>query len=355
MRYAHWSFKPPRRRVHRRSAVVVLVLVVGVAVAVRVIDDRSETPAPLHEGTSTRAVPESTRLFVQLLRHPGTEPLAVANLATGRIRVLRGLRTQGGDPLERLHVAGRRLVWWAGGTWSIDASLRGPRRRISEYAFRPSATPGRLWFINDDGRHIRERRLEAVEKTVEGRVTQRGRVGPPCGGAVVVATKQAMVCQGKTFNTLIAIDPRTGAALRRMPGPFPLGVHGNVVATCTPACRRVHIVDVVTGSRRAVAAPPSFRFVAGYDGAFSPDGALLAVPARARRPAVALIDVARGRAHLVAGSRLAPDYGKLTWSTSGELFFSAGEGKVMRYRPGSVRATLLPFNFGARILDIAAR
>ncbi len=55
---------------------------------------------------------------------------------------------------------------------------------------------------------------------------------------------------------------------------------------------------------------------------------------------MALASVKGGRARIVKDSRLDPAYHAMSWSASGDrLFFSAGEGKIVAYRPGSPRAT----------------
>jgi hypothetical protein len=84
--------------------------------------------------------------------------------------------------------------------------------------------------------------------------------------------------------------------------------------------------------------------VASYDGAFSPDGRLVAVPATTTAGAsrVAVIDIARRVATLVPGPGLARDYTLIAWASSGWLFYNAGNGHLAAYRPRTARATLLP-------------
>jgi len=199
--------------------------------------------------------------------------------------------------------------------------------------------------------------------TVRGRVKRRVLVQPPCRGAVVAAVDRALLCQDRA-DGLLAIAVSSGKVRARLPGAFPFGTHGSVVASCDSACRRVEVADLATGRRSAVAPPKGARYVGGYDGAFSPDGAVLAVPVATRNHdaehgppgslQVALVDLTRNSARLIAGSRLAADYRKLTWSSGRELFFGSGRGRIMSYRVGWPRARLLPVKLGAPILDLAA-
>ena len=354
-------FEEARRRTRRRRRRNAFLAIAGVSAIVGAATlaslDENDGSAPGREATPSGAPVRPTRLFVQLLTR--TEPLAVANPATGRIKFLPKLPTQGGDPLERLHFTGGRLVWWAGYTWSIGADLRGKPKRLAKVPFIPSATPGRVWFLKARGVHSRNAVLDAVEMTAAGRVTLRGSAGRmrrPCRGAIVAATQHALLCQSSDLDGrfgFVAIDPRTGGRLANFPGPFPLGTHGDLVASCTETCRRVHLSDVATGAGRTIPPPAGVRFTGAYDGAFSPDGRLVAVPVKGRRLRVALIDVTRLTARIIPGSRLAADYRKIAWSSSGELFFSAGGGTVMAYRPGAKRARRLPLEFEAPILDLA--
>jgi hypothetical protein len=124
---------------------------------------------------------------------------------------------------------------------------------------------------------------------------------------------------------------------------FPSATHGSLVASCGDGCPALHLTDTRTGSDAAIRAK-GFRFSESYDGAFSHDGALLAVPAETVRGQrrVALVDVATDNVKLVPGARLAADYPLMTWSSSGWLFFNAGGGRLAVYRPGDASARLLP-------------
>jgi hypothetical protein len=326
------------------SALTVASIALVVAVG-GTSDDRAPTRAGSH-GT----------LFVQLLRDG--EPLVAIDLPAGEPRIVRGLALAGGDPLFRLVRTGGRLVYnGAGGTYAIDLDLEGGPQKLAEaWYFVPSATAGRVWltFLDRDSPATVNDLRSVAEMTVRGEVTARSPGPPPCRGpTVVAATTAALLCQGR--NGMRAFDPASGEVLARIPGPFPLDTYGGLVAWCAQRCPRLHVTDVKTGRDTVVRPAEGSSFEDTYEGPFSPDGSLLAAPVltggRARQ--VALVDVDEGTATIIRGSRLS-GYRNMTWASSGLLYFEAGRGRVMAYRPGWERATLLPFRLGAQILDMAA-
>ena len=117
----------------------------------------------------------------------------------------------------------------------------------------------------------------------------------------------------------------------------------------------LHLTDTLTGTRAEIVPRFGARFTESYDGAFSADGRLAAVPARDRHgvPRVAIVDLARRTATLVRGPRLAPVYQLLAWSPSGWLFYNAGRGHIAAYNPSRGAATLLPVRVRP-FVDIAA-
>jgi hypothetical protein len=240
--------------------------------------------------------------------------------------------------------------------------LQGRPQRIAPWYFVASTTPGRLWFVfgKRDQTRPYEMHTWAVERTVHGRTIRRVRIAPRrC--AVVAAVDRGLLCQVGS-NALLAIDPATGSSFARIPGAFPLATHGNVVASCDDPCRALQVTDVARGQTVAVPAPSGARFAGGYDGAMSPDGAVLAVPiTTAHHDSVAgppgslqvgLIDLERHSARVLRGSRLAADYRKLAWSSRGQLFFAAGRGRLMTYKRGWAKARPLSVDVGAPMLDL---
>jgi hypothetical protein len=163
-------------------------------------------------------------------------------------------------------------------------------------------------------------------------------------------------------------DPKTREVTLRVSGSFPADTHGNLVAWCGEPCPRFHITDARSGETTRVRPPAGFSFQATYDGAFSPDGSLLALPMHSDRGdrgrdqkerwRVALVDAGSGTARLIRGSVLDPTYQAMAWSASGaRLFFGAGGGRIMGYRPDSPRATTfsrIPVRPGGTIMTMVA-
>ena len=330
----------------------------GVVVALAPLVFSDEEPATNHERQiSGAAKVQPTKVFVQLLTD--TEPIVAVDPLSGRARTLR-FPTSGGDWLQRMARTGGRLVWVGpAGTYAIDADLSGPIQVLSKAHFVPYPTAGRLWFM-EFGRDRRDRNL--VQMTVRGRVTRRSTLRDPCGGGIVVAVDRALLCRPRHADHMVALDPSTGRALMRVRGVSQLAARGNTIALCPTPCDAVHVTDIANRRRARISPPLGYRVVEGYDGALSPDGALLAVPVAARGRErgsrsplrVGLFDVRRESARVVPGSRLAADYRKATWSSSGDLFFASPRGRLMTYRPGDPKARLLRVRLHRRILALAA-
>jgi hypothetical protein len=110
------------------------------------------------------------------------------------------------------------------------------------------------------------------------------------------------------------------------------------VVSCAVRCRALHFPDrIVRGS-----------FIEGAQGAFAPDGTMLAVPATHRRLSL----VEDGRARIVPGVNLDPNYPEVAWSSAGWLFYNAGNGRIGAWRPGE-RARLLPLRVGPFVRLVA--
>jgi hypothetical protein len=272
-----------------------------------------------------------------------------------------------GDPPEFIEVTGNRLVFYGvgGATYSIGLDLSGePNLLGRSWYFVPSATEGRTWLTYIDRKSpptIRDLG-GAQEVTVDGAITVEGRTTrTPCRGPTVVAAVQhALLCQDG--QRLIAFDPRSGYALRRLPGVFPLATGGDLVASCDEPCPRLHVSDPVAGEDLEIEPEHSFRWTAGYDGDFSPDASLLAVPANPTtfegqprdRRWIALIDITTRSVELVVGGKSFVK-GPMTFSSSGEwLFFTTRDGALMALRPGDQSAREVAHVDDLVILDLAA-
>jgi hypothetical protein len=271
-----------------------------------------------------------------------------------------------GDPPEFIEISGGRLVFYGtgGATYSIGLDLNEEPRLLGEsWYFVASATDGRAWltFLDHDSPATRRDLIGVQEVTVDGEVVVDGRrARPPCPGpTVVAAVRSTLLCQGD--QELIAFDPETGDPLGRVPGPFPLASGGDLVASCGEPCPRLRISDPVAGTDFELEPKPSFSWSAGYEGAFTRDASLLAVPVEPTSPSasrnarsVALIDLGTRSIRLIEGSESLLG-GPMTFSGSGEwLFFVSANGQLMAYRPDDPNARAVADLDDLVVLDIAA-
>jgi hypothetical protein len=253
------------------------------------------------EASANEDLPSGTLILLPL-RDAG---LTAIDVRTGEL-TRRALPELGpGDALYHLVKTGGRLVLYGGAvTYTLDLGLRGSPTSLGEsWYFVPSATDGRVWLaILDPASPETVRSLKAVrEVALDGRVTVDSVERPPCPGpTVVAAVERGVLCQD---DGLLVWEPTTGKVLRRLAGPYPLDTHENLVAWCGHGCPDLHLTDVGSGEETVVEPRGTFAFNETYDGAFSPDGALLALPVTVdgREPAVrggsdgiALVDVRAG-------------------------------------------------------------
>jgi hypothetical protein len=255
----------------------------------------------------------------------------------------------------QLFVTGGHIVFsaFANGrttVYSIPLSLdRRPTRLGTAHMLVPSATDGRVWLAGTDC--DRRRMVGVREVAVDGQVTfetDRRVPGPYVTGAVpdglVVHRRRAM----------FVWDPVSGTD-RRLGLEWIFGVRGSLPAGCAAAsdCDDLAIVDSASG--RTVSALDGGRHELDMGAAFSPDGTLLATPARAgRRWSVALVDTRTGTHTIIPGSRTRKAYPELGWSpSSGWLFIRAGR-TVKAYRPGARRAEALPLRLPVSVVAFAA-
>jgi hypothetical protein len=261
-------------------------------------------------------------------REPGT--LIRVDTATGEVTRHEPPGLGPGDPPYMVHFTGGRLVTFAlGRTTSFTPDVSTPQNLGEAWFFVPSATPGRVWnILLEQGTNIRFRGVREV--TVDGRPTFARRARVP-GWPLAAAVPGGLLLQRKTLRLW---DPASGR-VTRVPGVFPRAVHGSLVASCAQRCRRIHLFDTRTGADATV------RFANATEGAFSPDGKLLAVRDEPGR--IAVIDVERRTVREV--TRAPADYPLLAWASSGWLFYNAGGGRLGAWRPNEP-ARVLPMNVG---------
>jgi len=298
--------------------------------------------------------PEGT-LFVLDRREDRVMVLDAAGGATRTVRP-RGLAKCG----PRMYVRGGRLVYVgytrrASVAWALDPRRgRSPTRLGSAHEVIPSATPGRVWLAKVP-RCRDVNRLRALnEVTLSGRITRRVRARVP-GVGLIAPLHRGLLLFGPSGG-LVAWNPGSRLVLWRERRAFALAAGGEVVAWClSRGCREIRITDLRSGRVRRAAPPAGLSFQNTYEGALSPSGGLLAVPATAGKAGrLALVDTATGRAGTVPGSQIDRNFRQVAWSPSGWVFWSAGHARLMAYRPGTDRAVTLPVKLRHQILGLAA-
>jgi hypothetical protein len=292
-------------------------------------------------GPRAPAPPE--RLFLA-----GDGELRVVDVETGGVRILRWPQLAPGDPPYRIVRRGDELVFYGGDTYAAPLDLTEPPRRIGRsWFFVPSAAEDRVWLaILDRSSPPTVRSLAGVREIAVGGRTTTPRVRPPGGRWPVAAVRDGLVVDDGDRG-LEVWNPRTRRAVLRLPSSFVAATYDDTIAWCDEAWG-LHVTDVASRSTRRVPVPRGF---AGFDcfrtGAFSPDGASLAVPLVGRRAPAArrqlgIVDLATGAAVAVPGSSVRPGYVFVTWSASGdEVFLTGGQ------RPGSGRQ-IVAYRLGAR-------
>lgn len=320
-----------------------------------------EAGVPASDGVSPG--PAGT-LYLASLREP---TLTVVDVASGQAREVPAPIAPGDPPYALVRTGGKLVVYGGGHTYALDLDLRSPPRDLGEsWYFVPSAAEGRVWLLTLDPESPETVRdlLAAREVAVDGRVTVPTSGRPPSHGPAILAAVRNGLLYQERGRALALWNPATGELTLRLPGAFPADTHGNLVAWCDKRCSRFHITDAGTGEDTAIPPGEGFRFEATYEGAFSPDGSLLALPVLTspatngedNRRQVALVDVKRGTARLVEGPALADDYPLMAWSSTGDwLFFAAGAGRIMAYQPGTQSPVLLPVPVEGPVVAMEAR
>jgi hypothetical protein len=298
--------------------------------------------------------PEGT-LFVLDRREDRVMVVDAAGGVTRTVRP-RGLAKCG----PRMYVRGGRLVYVgytrnASVAWALDPRRgRSPTRLGSAHEVIPSATPGRVWLAKVPRcRNVNRLRM-LHEVTVSGRITRRVRARVP-GVGLIAPLHRGLLLFGPSGG-LVAWNPGSRRVLWRERRAFALAAGDELVAWClSHGCREIRITDLASGRVRRVAPPAGLSFRSTFEGALSPAGAWLAVSATSGNAArLTLVDTATGRAHTVPGSRIDRDFRQVAWSPGGWVFWSAGHGTLMAYRPGTDRAVTLPVKLRHEILGLTA-
>jgi hypothetical protein len=309
-----------------------------------------------------------TTLFLDGPAAGGTDRLVALDVRTGRSHTLPvGAGDEDAYSDSLVATGGKLVISSVGHTNAYDPN--GPAGNRQEeigggWLIVPSATDGRVWLALRDHRNKSRavwpdlKMREAREETVGGRLIQIARApGIDWWPGGIGNFPEGAVKAGLVFATdegLRIWSPKKQKVTARVRGRTPLLVdtHDNLVAWSPASGRKFPISNARTGKTTRVKPPAGSSFQAGYDGAFSPDGSLLAlpvVPTQDLRPtgdprdgarwSMALVNVESSTAVVIKGSTLDSDYHRMTWSPSGsQLVFSAGRGRIMAYRRGAPRA-----------------
>jgi hypothetical protein len=292
------------------------------------------------DGPAATGRPAGTLVFLS-----DSKRLIAIDVASGRRKVRRVASVaacgaqlfRSGDHVFFSGVQNARTV-----VFSAPVSLdRPPKRLGGAHAFVPSATAGRVWLAGVDC--SRRKMVGVREVAADGEVTfssDRRVPGLPAG-----AVPAGLVVQRGRAG-LFVWDPSTGELGDRLALAAVATARGSELVGCTERsdCRDLAILDAASGSE--VDARSGDEYLLEPDAELSPDGSLLAVPARTgRRWRVALVDARTGTSELVRGSRTGTRYPDLSWApSSGWLFIRAGvAGPIGAYRPGARRVVTLPF------------
>jgi hypothetical protein len=264
------------------------------------------------------------------------------DLETGESRRLEASRVfSPGDAQFALVRTGNGFVFrCSSGACALDSDLQGEARTLGDaWCLAPSATEGRVWlaFLDPDSPETVRAMKSVREVSLDGQVSVDSELPPERRWHCPVGA----VSQGVLFvegDDLVVWDAEAREVVFRLPGPFPADTHGDFVAWCEPNCKGgLHLTDVGSGEDVVIETDGAFRFEETYDGAFSPDGSLLALPVAtgdSNYPRqVAVVDVQQRTARLIDGLTIR---GPMAWASSGnQLFIVIGEGRIAMYDAAS--------------------
>ena len=284
----------------------------------------------------------------------GRQP-AVLDPASGSLRRIAPPASQGMVVFRQ----GSFAVLVADGlAWAVPSGQEGPQWLLGP-ALRalPAMAKDRIWLV-DTGFGTPERHYHLVEVSLpdgrrHARWTLPYQVAP-------VAVLRSGVLANDLDGDLVLVEPGSGRrrTLLAHDATF-LDVRGDRVAWL--AGELLYVRDLSTGATTVVSPPPASAgwYGAGAPvswagccyglGAFDPGGRWLAVYTTLAGPAspgLAVVDLARGRAALLAGSEdVTPTGGQpsLGWASNGWLFFFAAgpTTEVAAWRPGERAAGLV--------------
>jgi hypothetical protein len=245
-----------------------------------------------------------------------------------------------------------------GHAWALPAGQAGPRRLLGRaFLVLPAPAEDHVWLV-DTRLGSPEKRYDLVEVNLaDGR--RRTHWTLPYQLAPVAVLRSAVLASDLDGD-LVVVEPGSGRirTLLAHDATF-LDVRANRVAWLAGAL--LYVRDLTSGTTTVVSPPPASAGWYGADapmswagccyglGAFDPGGRWLAVYTRLAGPrslGLAIVDLADGRAALLAGSEdVTPSGGQpsLGWASNGWLFFFASgpTTTIAAWRPGERTAGLV--------------
>lgn len=262
--------------------------------------------------------------------------LRAIDLETGESRRLDVSDFAPGDAQFALVRTGNGFVYaCASGACALNDNLQGGSRTLGDaWCFAPSATEGRVWlaFLDPDSPDTVRSMKSVREVSLDGEGSVDSPLPPDRWHCPVGAVDQGVLFQDD--EGLVVWDAETREVVSRLPGPFPADTNGSLVAWCEQNCTGgLHLTDIGSREDIVIEADDSFQFQETYDGSFSPDGSLLALPVatdNSEQPRqVALVDVQARTARLIESVQIR---GPMSWASSGDrLFIVVGEGRIAVY------------------------
>jgi hypothetical protein len=285
--------------------------------------------------------------------------LRAIDLETGDSRLLEVSDFLPGDAQFSVVRTGSGYVYRCeSGACALEGNLQSETHSLGEaWCLSPSATEGRVWLAYlDPNSPSTVRSMEAIQEVfLDGEIATDSQLPPDRWHCPVGAVNQGVLFS--EGDDIVVWDTEAGEVVSRLPGPFPADAQGDLVAWCDFGCRGgLHVTDIRTGEDVTIESDGDFRLAETFDGAFSPDGSLLALPVTtgdAQLPnQVALVDVEQRTARLIEGLR---SRGPMDWASTGErLFVVTGAGRITVYdaASGDLREVAID---APEIFEMAAR
>jgi hypothetical protein len=282
--------------------------------------------------------------------------LRAVDLETGDSRLLEVQDFLPGDAQFSVVRAGEGFVYrCSSGACAFEVQPQLETRSLGEaWCLSPSATEGHVWLaFLDPNSPSTVRSMEALhEVSFDGEIATNSELPPDRWHCPIGAVNQGVLFS--EGDDTVVWDAEAGDVVSRIPGPFPADAQGDHVAWCDFGCRGgLHITDVGTGTDFTIESEGDFRWTETFEGAFSPDGSLLAVPVAtgdAELPnQVALVDVEQRTARLVDDLSFR---GPMDWASTGERLIAVTEaGRIAVY--DAISGDLREVEVDAEIFEIA--